>query len=71
MEQIDATSIKVPHTGDDWLKVLDECDVRFAVLDRSQDGELIDTLRHQPEWSVVGSENDGAMIFARSVQGER
>lgn len=59
---------KTPYTDDDWLQVLEACDVQFAVLTQRQDGELIEALRRQPGWSV-DFEGDGMVILARCLQG--
>jgi hypothetical protein len=66
----DPAQIRIPHTGDDWSRVLEEYDVQFVLLDQSQDEELIKTLLRQPEWST-DFEGDEAVIFARSVQNRR
>ena len=59
---------KIPYTGDDWLQVLEACDVQYAVLTQHQDRELIEALRRLPGWSV-DFEDDGVVILSRCSQG--
>jgi hypothetical protein len=60
----------IPCTSDDWLRVMEACDVQFGVLSQNQDEELIEALRHRADWSV-DFEGDGTVIFARREQKER
>jgi hypothetical protein len=63
----DLEQIKAPHTDDDWLQVLEEYAVQFAVLSQSQDDKLVEILRHQPGWAT-DFEGDGTVIFTRSTE---
>ena len=50
---------------EDWSAVLDEHDVRFLVLDRHDDSDLLKLFRSQPAWTV-DFEDGEAIIFARA-----
>jgi len=71
MEQITLgdSQIQTSHTNADWLRVLEEYDVRFAVLDPSRDANWVTLLRRRPEWQV-DSEDQEAVIFARTTTSE-
>ena len=51
-------------TREDWLAALDRHGVRYMVLDRQRDGDLLDCFGTQPGWSVFFQDEE-AVIFAR------
>lgn len=59
----------VPHlretdTAEDWLRVFNEYDVQFLVLDPCSDSDMVKLVRSQPGWRV-DFEDGEAIIFAR------
>lgn len=59
----------MPHlreTGaaEDWLKVFNEYEVQFLVLDPHSDSDMVKLVRSQPGWQV-DFEDGEAIIFAR------
>ena len=52
-------------TGEDWLAALDRHGVRYMVLDRQRDGDLLDCFGSQPGWSVCFQDEE-AVNFARA-----
>ena len=52
-------------TSEDWLAALDRHAVRYVVLDRQGDGDLLDCFGSQPGWSVYFQDEE-AVIFARA-----
>ena len=52
-------------TREDWLTALDRYDVRYVVLDRQGDGDLLDCFGSQPGWSVYFQDEE-AVVFARA-----
>ncbi len=51
---------------ENWLQCFEEHNVQFVVLSQIQDKELVQVLRHRPEW-LIDFEGGGTVIFARSV----
>ena len=51
--------------NEDWPAVLDEYGVRFLVLDRHDDSDLLELFQSQPGWAV-DFEDEEAIIFARA-----
>jgi hypothetical protein len=51
--------------SEDWLTALDRHGVRYMVLDRQRDGDLLDCFGSQPGWSVYFQDEE-AVIFARA-----
>ncbi len=58
-------NVEKSNVNENWLECFKEHGVRFVVLDPSQDKNLIETLRRQPEW-LVNYEGQEVVIFARS-----
>ena len=54
-----------PDTNDDWLKMLEEYEVEFLVVDPHTDSELLGLFRSQPGWAVDFEDRE-AIIFART-----
>ncbi len=56
----------VPQSGmnENWPGMFDEYGVQFLILDRHEDGDLLNLFQAQPGW-VVDFEDEGAVIFAR------
>ncbi len=57
----------VPKSGmnENWPGVFDEYGVQFLILDRHEDGDLLNLFQAQPGW-VVDFEDERAVIFARA-----
>ena len=51
--------------NEDWPAVLDEYGVRFLVLARHDDSDLLELFQSQPGWAV-DFEDEEAIIFARA-----
>ena len=51
------------HTPHDWLRLFDEQNVRFVILNLRADGELVQAIRSRREW-IVDFEDDETVIFA-------
>ena len=56
----------VPQSGmnENWPGMFDEYGVQFLILDRHEDGDLLNLFQAQPGW-VVDFEDERAVIFAR------
>jgi len=50
---------------EDWPRVLDAYGVKFLVLDRHDDSDLLELFRSQPGWKVDFQDEEG-VIFARA-----
>jgi hypothetical protein len=53
----------------DWLALFDQENVRFVVLDRTADSDLIERLRRRRGW-IVDFEDRESMIFTRRSKWE-
>ena len=56
--------IRGMNANQDWLKTLDQENVHFVILDPSDDGALVETLRSEQGW-IVDFEDTEAVIFTR------
>jgi hypothetical protein len=56
--------LRVISLQDGWEQILDRYQVQIAVLDSSQHGDLVDSLRDSQNWSLV-YEDDHSAIFIR------
>ena len=63
--QTDGSRQPEDGTSEDWLAALDRHSVRYMVLDRQGDGDLLDCFGSQPGWSVYFQDEE-AVIFARA-----
>jgi hypothetical protein len=61
----DYSGTRKPGMTGDWVRVLDEFDVRFLLLDCHSDSELLDRLRSQPGWTVDYRDGE-TVLFARA-----
>ena len=51
--------------NEDWLGVFDEYDVRFLILDRHDDSNVLELFRSRSGWKI-DFEDEEAVIFARA-----
>lgn len=51
--------------NENWPGVFDEYGVQFLILDRHEDGDLLNLFQAEPGW-VVDFEDERAVIFARA-----
>jgi len=54
-----------PGVNQDWVGVFDEYGVEFVLLDRQDDGGLVEILRTEPAWQV-DLEDGEVVIFVRA-----
>ena len=60
------------HTAAWWLRMFDQCDVKYLALDPDEDRRLIQYLQEEPGWTLDFWDRQG-VLFVRSdvVQAQR